>query len=135
MLILLENPVEELNLFGTTFNVRKLTDWDDLELRRKATKGGVLDECLLCVLRWQHVLTGWQNLLDKHGKPLEFNADIVAVVKELPDGRKYPSGVGPALGQNVSELILQTALAPVIEAEKQAGNSGRSSPKGDAGTP
>jgi len=109
----------------------RLTDFDDVEIRRKCTANGQLDELQLIVERWRAILVGWEDLLDKDGKPLEFEAKLVAFVEDDGRGGRRPGGVGPALGTKLSDLLLKSgserlqraagAMKTVIFAYEEAG--------------
>lgn len=112
------DPTERVTLRGTTFTVRKFMSWDDAEIDRKARKDGETDEVLRYVLRWRHILVGWENLAAADGSDLPFDEAKVAYVRD--DGR--PGGVGPYLGPDIENTLFAIATAPLVKAEVESGN-------------
>ena len=129
-----KNPIEEVALGGTTFRIRKLLEWDDVEMNRKATADGKVDELALYCARWRHLFVGAANLLDCHGEVVtDFAPDSVCRIRE-EDGKRWPVGIGPALGADVARTLLSVALAPLVEGRATMGNSHASSPSGEEET-
>lgn len=107
---LVDSPAYEEVPFGDTkFRVRIFSYGDHVELRRRCTVGGRLDEARYEAEEWRFLLVGWERLSDSAGNDVPFEPRRAAEV-----GMSLPATVAGAL-KGVS-LRFQT------HAEAVAGN-------------
>ncbi len=107
---LVDSPVFEEVAFGDTkFRVRVFSYGDHVELRRRCTAGGRLDEAKYEAEEWRFILVGWEGLCGSSGSEVAFDAARVAEV-------------GMALPATVAGALKGAALRFQVQAEAVAGN-------------
>lgn len=113
--ILREDETIDVPLGGTTFRIRKIPHGKSVELTRRHTRAGRLDEDAFSQALWEYALAGWSGLLDGDGRELPFAANMAyAVAKALP--------------HEVSETLLVRARQAELHVHEALGNSEPSSP-------
>lgn len=118
---------EEARIGETLFRVRVMSYGDSVELRRRCTVAGRVDEAKLEDAEWEFVLGGerklpaWENLAGADGENFPYDPEHAAFV-------------GRSLTLDVAGMLKRKSTAFVAKAEGALGNSETPSGSGPEGT-